>query len=101
MRGDCARGTALLKTVEISEIAATVAEKKAKIYFFDLDNDLHGDPRSNLMTSFDSQSGCSYRSPIVTICLSIAVPELFRLFVFKKCVIRFIIILLMNIHYGQ
>ena len=36
VRGDCARGTALLKTVEISEIAATVAEKEAKIYFLTL-----------------------------------------------------------------
>jgi hypothetical protein len=33
MRGVCAGATALLKTVEISEIAATVAEKEAKISF--------------------------------------------------------------------
>ena len=33
LRGDCTRGTALLKTVEISEIVATVAEKYAKSSF--------------------------------------------------------------------
>ncbi len=43
LRDDSARGTALLKTVEISEIAATVAEKEAKISFSVSPEDFHWD----------------------------------------------------------